>query len=148
MAGAHDPGDPGLYSSPDLQVEFRFRERYLYSLASAVASLVTDSTSSTRGLANIRHRLSGRAFTNLKQFSVFLTLSDFVGQSLWPPSEPPPVRLSHTDAVPARACNEPLQITSVCNWMYGEAAKSERAKSARGVQPQRSHMKNPRKNGA
>jgi len=69
MAGAHDPGDPGLYSSPDLQVEIRFPERYLYSLASAVASLVTDSTSSARGLASMRHRLSGGAYTNLKQFS-------------------------------------------------------------------------------
>ncbi len=84
MAGAHDPGDPGLYSSPDLQVEIRFRERYLSSLASAVSSQVTDSTYSARGLSNNRHRLSGRAYTNLKQFSVFLTLSDFVGQSLWP----------------------------------------------------------------
>src|SRR5215470_13025791 len=71
MAGAHDPGDPGLYSSPNLQVEIRSRERHLSSLASAVASPVTDPTSSARGLASMRHRLSGRAFTNLKQFSVF-----------------------------------------------------------------------------
>jgi hypothetical protein len=74
MAGAHDPGDPGLYSSPDLQVEIRFRERYLSSLASAVASLVTDSTYSARGLSSNRHRLTGRAYTNL------LMLTDFVAR--------------------------------------------------------------------
>src|SRR5215831_8770697 len=71
MAGAHDPGDPGLYSSPDLQVEIRFRERHLSSLASAVASPVTDPTPSARGLASLRYRLSGRAYSNLKRFSVF-----------------------------------------------------------------------------
>jgi hypothetical protein len=26
-----------------------------------------------------------------------------------------------------RTCNEPLQIMSVCHWMYGEAAKSNHA---------------------
>src|SRR5262245_44724854 len=45
-----------------------------------------------------------------------------------------------------RACNVPLQIISICNWMYGEAAKSGRATFVSRVQPQRSHMKNPRKN--
>src|SRR5215510_2506618 len=58
MAGAHDTGDSGLYSSPHVWIEVRSGEGTLFLVAHANASLVTDAPVAPWRRAGDRHRLS------------------------------------------------------------------------------------------
>src|SRR5262245_24684549 len=69
MADAHDPGYTGFYSSPDVRVEIRSGEGSLYSRACAGSPRVAGPPVAPHSGANNRHRLSGRAYTDITKYS-------------------------------------------------------------------------------
>src|SRR5262245_60951976 len=86
MAGAHDSGDSGLYSSPHVRVGVRSGEGSLFLVARADASLVTDASVAPRRSACDRHRLSRRAHPNInmKRLKWLCLMTIVLTMPVWP----------------------------------------------------------------